>query len=155
MNTEFHQDEVQFLLQEFSNKGPNILTLDKTDDDSKNLSSKEEDKTEVNATLLSLNIFQAPDQKIEKKSQFLLGILEIGHNPSLFFKKYPYPAKKYFWYIIMEKNANIKKMFQNYAFLTPIKLKELYLKYENLNNISFVVETIKEFQDDIDNSSLE
>lgn len=158
MNTDFHEDEVNYLLQEFTKKDSFILPCEKTDEESKNYSDKSDCKPDAYSSPFNFNIFDSYQNQLAKKSNFLLSIIEVGNSPTNYFKRFPYPNKKYFWYQILQRIPNTKKAFQYYLekniTLTPSKIKEIYVKIENLNNISSVFDIIKSLKYDIDDSSL-
>ena len=158
MLSDFHQEEVQFLLQEFSNKTPNIPSMEKTDEDSKHSSNKSDIKLDFQTSSFNYHFFQVFDKKILTKSDFLLAILEIGHFPAVYFKKYPFANKKYFWFQIIEKNKTTKELFQTFfdknKKLSPLNVRELYVKLVNLNNDIYISEIINDFSDQINSSCL-
>lgn len=157
MFTDFPQEDVQFLLKEFSNQNSSNFQLEKTDDESKHSSNKSVVKADTHPSSPALKFFDFFTQKVSTKSDFILAIIEIGHSPEDYFKKFPLPSKKYFWYFITQKNPTTKIYFQKYFDkfnpTPPSKIREIFSKLENINNFPNIVEVINEFKSEINQNS--
>lgn len=153
------QEELKSLLyKEFSNKESLLIPNEKTEEDSKNSLEKNEIKNEPYLSHLNINISDYIQSAYIKKAELLMIIIEIGNSPKNYFKKYPNPTKKYFWFYITQKNQLTKDVFQiyykKYYYISSSQIKTIFIKISNLNDNFYAVDIIKEFKDDINKTSL-
>lgn len=166
MNT-FNEADIELILKEYAKGSSNSSKEDITghqetskEEDSKNSSNQSEKLDTLEHMEKPIEITREVINKriIITKSDFLLSIIEIGTFPKTYQRNFPYPGRKYFWYLITQKNLMTQKLFhpffQKFQIIPPIKIKEAFLLLYNLRNPEMLSKIIKESEDEINKSSL-